>query len=84
MADALEELKREAKALGSAPMLVGLTIVLLIVLIWGLLHWSYRSVIAGKNNHIASLERRVAAYRNSVNGASPEEADGGSKPWNWS
>lgn len=73
MADAMEELRREAKAIGSAPILLGSVIVLLIALIWGFMHWSYHSLLSGKDAHITSLDRRLADYRDSLNGASPEE-----------
>ncbi len=74
MAEALEELKREAKAVSSAPIFVGALTMVLIVLIWFVVHWSYRSVLSNKNSYIASLERRVADYRETLNGASPEQA----------
>ena len=74
MAGALEELKREVKAVASAPIMAGSFAIFLIVLIWGLTHWSYRSVISSKDSYIASLERRIAEYRHNLNGASPEEA----------
>jgi hypothetical protein len=70
----MEELKREARAISSAPILLGSIIILLIVLTWGFTHWAYWGLISARNSHIASLERRVADYRNNLNGASPEEA----------
>jgi hypothetical protein len=74
MANGLEPLKRQAKALASAPIVFGAILVLLVALIWGFVHWSYRGLLSGKDAQIASLERRLDDYRNSVDGASPEEA----------
>ena len=74
MADAVEELKRQTKALASAPIILCAVVLLLAGLIWSLVHWSYRTVLAGKNAYVASLEGRLADYESSVNGASPAEA----------
>ena len=70
----MEELRQEARAIASAPILVGSGIVLLTALIWGLMHWSYQGLLSGKDAHIVSLDRRLADYRDHLNGASPEEA----------
>lgn len=76
MSDGLEELKRVARAMGSAPIALSAVIILLVASIWGAIHWSYRMVLAGKDAHIASIERQLADYRDKLNGASPEEARG--------
>lgn len=74
MPDAMDELKREAKAIRSAPILLGFLIVLLIALIWSFIHWSYQTGSSRKEAHIASLERQLTNYRDNLNGASGEEA----------
>ena len=70
----MEELRQEARAIASAPILVGAGIVLLTALIWGCMHWSYQGLLSGKDAHIVSLDCRLADYRDHLNGASPEEA----------
>jgi hypothetical protein len=71
----LERLRKEATTVASAPLLLASVVLLAIVVIWGALHWSYRAVLAGKDSHIAMLERRVAEYRESLRGAAPDEAE---------
>jgi hypothetical protein len=70
----LEELWREAKAIASVPFLFAAVVLVAAVAIWGALHWSYRATMSAKDRHIAMLERRVAEYRESVGGATPDEA----------
>ena len=60
--------------MASAPIVFGIALVVIIAAVWGFMHWSYRSVLAGKDTHIASLERRLADYRSALGGASPDEA----------
>ena len=74
MANGLDQLKREANALASAPIVFSAILVLLIALIWGFVHWSYHGLLSRKDAHIASLERRLEDYRNSLDRASPEKA----------
>jgi hypothetical protein len=70
----LERLRREAITIASAPILfVGILLVAMVVM-WGVLHWSYRAVLSGKDSHIAMLQRWVAEYRESLSGATPDEA----------
>ena len=66
--------KARGQAIASAPILVGAGIVLLTALIWELVHWSYQGLLSGKDAHIVPLDRRLADYRDHLNGASPEEA----------
>jgi hypothetical protein len=70
----LEELRREAKAVASAPFLLAAIVLSALVAIWGALHWSYRATLSAKDRHIVVLERRVAEYRESVSGVTPDEA----------
>ena len=74
MPNAIEVLKRQAQAIGSAPIALAVLVVLLTAMVWGIMHWTYGGILTSKDAHIASLERRVADYRDSVSGASPEEA----------
>ena len=74
MGDGLDELKRETKAVGSAPIVFGAIVLLLVALIWGFMHWSYRAVLSGKDAQITSLERGLDEYRDKLDRASPDEA----------
>jgi hypothetical protein len=71
----LERLRKEATAVASAPFLLAGIVLFAAVVIWLALHWSYRAVLAGKDSHIAMLERRAAEYRESLRGATPDEAE---------
>ena len=72
--NAIEALKRQAQAIGSAPIALAVLVVLVTAIVWGIMHWAYGGILTSKDAHIASLERRVADYRDSVSGASPEDA----------
>ncbi len=74
MSEDMEELKREARAVGSAPIMFGAAVVIIAASIWGFMHWSYRAVLSAKDAHIASLQRRLDDYRETLGGAGPEEA----------
>jgi hypothetical protein len=70
----MDELKKQAKAVASAPVVVAVTLAIFVALVWGLIHWSYRAALSSKDAQIAFLQRSVAEYRDSVHGASPEDA----------
>ena len=70
----IDELRREAKAVASAPLLFAGIVLAALVAIWGALYWSYRATLSSKERHIAALEHRVAEYRESVSGATPDDA----------
>jgi hypothetical protein len=70
----LEDLRREAKVVAAAPILFAGIVAVAAVVIWGVLHWSYQATLSAKDRHVAMLERRVAAYRESASGATPDEA----------
>jgi hypothetical protein len=71
--DFIETLKREARAVASAPVLSSATLFLLIVIIWIGLDWFYRALLLDKNRELAFLERRISEYRENLGGATPEE-----------
>ena len=66
------KLKQRADASNLASMLP-IAAVLVTGPIWGFIHWSYATVLSGKNSSIALLERRLADYRSQLGGASPAE-----------
>jgi hypothetical protein len=70
----IDELRREAKAVASAPLLFAGIVLAALVAVWGTLYWSYRATLSSKERHIAALEHRVAEYRESVSGATPDDA----------
>jgi cell division protein FtsN len=74
MPDWLETLRDEARGIAAAPLLFAAAVLAAAAVLWGILHWSYRTVLSNKDKHIAFLERRVAAYRETLRGATPEEA----------
>ncbi len=74
MSDLSEETKKEIRTVAATPILFGVALVVIVALVWGFMHWSYRSVLSGKDAHIASLERRLADYRDALAGAPPDEA----------
>jgi hypothetical protein len=74
MQEWFERLRLEAKAVASAPTLLAAVIVVVTAVVWGALHWSYRAILSEKDAHIASLERRLADYRDNLSGAAPDEA----------
>jgi hypothetical protein len=65
---AWEKLRREAKTV-----LFAGTALLAIVIMWAALHWSYRAVLSDKDFQLATLERRLSEYRDSLSGATSEE-----------
>ena len=73
-AEKSEGLRRQVSAVASAPLLFAVAVLALVAVIWGVLHVSYRTVLANKDRHIALLERRVADYREVAGGATPDEA----------
>ena len=74
MEDEVQGLRRQVRAVMSAPVLFVLTVLVLVAVVWGALHLSYRTILSNKDRHIATLERRIADYRAAVNGATPDEA----------
>ena len=74
MADGFERLRQEAAAIVSAPILAGTILAVALAVMWTALHWSYRAALENKDSHIAFLERRLAEYRDRLNGATPDEA----------
>lgn len=69
-----DRLRQEARAIASAPILAATILVTALVVIWAVLHWSYRTALSNKDSHIAFLERRVADYRDRLGGATPDDA----------
>jgi hypothetical protein len=69
-----DRLRQEAITIASVPILFAGIMLVAMVVMWGLLHWSYRAVLSGRDSHIAMLQRRVTEYRESLGGATPDEA----------
>ncbi|MBN8920147.1 MAG: hypothetical protein J0H62_05525 [Rhizobiales bacterium] len=74
MSDAWERLRREARAVTAAPVVFGFVVLLAGVLMWGVVQWSYRGVIAARDRQIEFLERRLPDWRDKLWGMSPDEA----------
>jgi hypothetical protein len=74
MSEGFDRLRQEARAIASAPILAATAVVVALLVIWAVLHWSYRAALNNKDSHIAFLERRVSDYRERLGGATPEEA----------
>jgi hypothetical protein len=74
MEDEIQGLRRQARAVVAAPLLFALAILVAGATVWGAVHVSYRAILASKDRHIALLERRIADYRDAVNGATPDKA----------
>jgi hypothetical protein len=74
MNDLHEQLKRQINAVMSAPIILGVIVMLTLATVWAAIHWSYNAVLSGKDARISSMERIITQYRDSVGGASPEEA----------
>lgn len=49
-------------------------LVLVVMIVWTIVNWSYRRVIASKNGQIELQDRQLADYREKLKGATPEEA----------
>src|SRR5687767_13248161 len=74
MDDEAQGLRRQLRAVASAPVLFVGAVLVLVAVVWGILHLSYRTILSNKDRHIAAIERRIAAYRDAVSGATPDEA----------
>lgn len=74
MAGLQERLREEAKAIASAPLIAAMLLAVVVAAVWALMQWSYHGALAGKDAYIAALERRVAEYRDKLDGASADEA----------
>jgi hypothetical protein len=70
----LDALKQEIAAVAAAPVTFVIVLMVVIAAVWGGLHWTYRTVLANKDQRIAVLERRVAEYRDKLSGATADEA----------
>jgi hypothetical protein len=68
------ELPGEWKAVIDAPAIFIFTLVVLAVGIWSAVSWSYRSLLRNKDGEMRLLERQLSAYKEKLEGASPEEA----------
>lgn len=74
MADWSARVRQEISAVGSAPVAFTVIVLAAAVVMWGVTHWSYATLLSSKNTRIAFLERRVAEWRDKMSGMSPDEA----------
>jgi hypothetical protein len=72
--DWLEALKQEIATIAAAPVTFVIVLLVVIAVAWGGLHWTYRTVLANKDERIALLERRIGEYRDKLSGATADEA----------
>ncbi len=65
---------QEWSLIGAAPISFAITLVVVIIVVWAILHWFYRRMLSSKDIQIEVLQSRLADYRNVLEGASPREA----------
>ena len=65
---------QEWSLIGAAPISFVITLVVVIIVLWAILHWFYRRILSSKDIQIEVLQSRLADYRNVLEGASPREA----------
>lgn len=70
------KLLQEWAVISSAPISFVAAAVILGGIIWGVVNWSYSSVLSNKNAQIDLLKERIAAYESKLKVASPEQAVG--------
>lgn len=74
MPDWTDRVRQELKAVASAPVAFAVIVITAGVVMWIVTQWSYSALLAGKDTHIAFLERRLADWRDKMAGMNPDEA----------
>jgi len=76
MHDWLSKFVQEWPVISGAPVSFATATLVAAGIIWGIVHWSYSTVLANKNAQIDLFQSRIADYQDKLKGATPEQAAG--------
>ncbi len=74
MLDWFAKLVQEWSVIAAAPISFATAVIVVVVIVWAIVNWSYSSVFSSKNAQIELLQGRLADYQDKLKGASPDQA----------
>jgi hypothetical protein len=74
MPDWFAKLVQEWSVIAAAPISFTAAVIVVIVVVWSIINWSYSSVLSSKNANMELLQSRLSAYQDKLKGASPDQA----------
>lgn len=67
-------LEEEWAVIKGAPFSFGSAVIVIGLLIWGAVNWSYSSILGSKNAELELADRQLGDYKNKLSGATPDQA----------
>jgi len=68
------KLVQEWSVIAAAPISFTTAVIVVTVIAWAIVNWSYSSVLSSKNAQIELLQGRLSDYQDKLKGASPDQA----------